>query len=403
MKQFLSTREETNRRLFFDIKGVNEMKSGQKFKSGMCSGIEIVDDQSFKIYLKKPNPNFLYILADLFEPIAPHEDFKDDMFTFKGIPRGSGDFEVTWSDPKSSLVRLERKNISKEVLNGKSPLSIDFFNHGNPYDNKIDIGVGAGTNGTRDKSGYTFVHGFLPIGVSVIDFNYANSISANILFRKAVSLAIDRENMFADYPFHKNHHELVPSFYYGRTNLKFDYNPQKAKQIVSENFSELSSPTKRLKGLFHGGKSDPPPKYVKKFVKQLESIGLYFEFSPAEGVYFTDKNKDVVVGTYGAVSSFADPLSSFTNYLPGAISAYHTDSKDKKSVKMYEKIRSVETRDERIKGIQELSRHFFENYRQLPLDEIYELYTYSKKIKNLNLDKTLATIDFTHIEMNLDK
>src|SRR5690606_818080 len=131
-----------------EVYGIEKLSKGQKFKSGICPGIQILSNIKIAIKLHNPNPNFLYVLGDLLEPVAPIEDFAEDMFTFKEIPRGTGDYEVIWSDPNSSLVRLRRKEINNSPIN--YPITIDFYNHGTAIENRINLATGAGANGLKN-------------------------------------------------------------------------------------------------------------------------------------------------------------------------------------------------------------------------------------------------------------
>lgn len=400
VKHFISKVSETDKRLFYDIKGVEKLRAGAQFKTGMCEGVEIVDDETFRIYLKTANPNFLYSLGDIVSPIAPVEDFKDDYFTFKGLPRGTGAYRVVWSDKKSSLVRLERKNLEHYRKQDSSPLEIDFYNHGTTKENKIDIATGADAKALDGDPSFTVIKGPIPIGITILDFNYKSDLGKNKKFRKAVALAINRSELAALSPFRTEHHELIPEKYFGRTGLKYEYNVRKARDIVNKNFKNASSPKKPLLGIYHGDGSEPKSKTAEIIENQLRRVGIYMLFKPDDGVYFKGKFEKAVMSTYGSVSSFVDPLTSFANYLPGTSSPENTDLNDQVSVNLFKELKITESKEKKDKLLRKLSKHFHSEVRTLPLAQIYQAYAYNRKVKNLNLEKSIMVVDFTKVQMN---
>ena len=59
IRGFISDKENYNKIHFSDIEGLDKLKIGQKFTSGMASGIQVIDNKTLKIRLKNQNPFFL--------------------------------------------------------------------------------------------------------------------------------------------------------------------------------------------------------------------------------------------------------------------------------------------------------------------------------------------------------
>lgn len=232
IKNFLSEYGSYKRNYFYDIKGIESLEVGMKYFSGMCAGIKILNSESLEIILNKPNPNFIYTLQDGIPPIAPIEDFTDDYFTFKDIPRGLGNFKISYNHPKTSLVELTRKINENDSLSNVS--KILFFNHGKPIENQVDLAVDSGGAGLSADNSYQIHYGNIPKSIHVVSFNFTNPLANNILFRQAISLSLDREKIFSEYKQTKENHELIPSVYLGRSGKKFDYDPEKAKVIIAQ-------------------------------------------------------------------------------------------------------------------------------------------------------------------------
>ncbi|NQZ19870.1 MAG: hypothetical protein HRT44_11515, partial [Bdellovibrionales bacterium] len=168
LKSFLSELGEYKRNYFFDIVGVSKLNPKMKFKSGMCSGVKVVGEDKIRVYLNKPNPDFIYTLQDAIPVVAPVEDFKETE-PFKSIPRGTGAYYVDWSSDKDSKVLLKRK---KSLTNKQAeyPLSILFVNESKPKNNLPDLGADAGTHELKERNDYKVQYGIIPYGVSMISF-----------------------------------------------------------------------------------------------------------------------------------------------------------------------------------------------------------------------------------------
>lgn len=407
VKNFISNHPNSDKRLYTEIKGTNNLKIGQKFKSGMCDGIKKIDDETLEIFLSQTNPIFLYTMGAMSTFIAPIEDFKDDYFTFKGIPRGTGPYKITWSSPINSQVRLERKKMDSEtVKTTRYPLSIDIFDHGKAKERKVDLAAGAGTNGLDEKDGYKFVANSIPTIVQMLDFNFSNKYGKDEKFRKAVSLAIDRKEIFKGYKNTDEVHELVPTGYYGRSNQKFEHNPEKAKKIVKEHFGEELSPSKPLIGYFHGKKGNKKlPKYIKSIKKQLSDVGIYIDFVGSEIVPFKSLPKTYVMGSFGNITSFVDPLAPFSMYLvEGSDLVGNADQSDKIAKSLYKKAATATTKEERAKFISQLSAHFQKTFIALPLEQRGSFFAYNvDTVEPLNDQNTFFAINYDLIKIKKKK
>lgn len=398
IKRFITNKDETNRVFFKDIIGTDKLKRGQKFKSGMCEGLKVLSKDQIKITLKQNNPTFLHTLGALTPAVAPVEDFADDLLNFKVVPRGTGPYKVVWSDPDSSLIRLERKE--KSDNNKSLPKYIEFYNHGSASENNVDIATGGGVRGTKNDDRFQSYYGHVPTAIQVFDFNYQNKYCKDKLFRKAISLILDREEIAgSDY---KPVYELIPSSYYGRTNKKLEHNRSLGVKILKENYTNLINSSKPIQAIFHGsrGADGSLPRYLFVIQSQLQEAGLDVKFKTRDWTSFRDGEKDLIFSVYGMVTSFVDPLSPFAHYMPNSPFKNHTDVDDQIARKLFEEAGQTSSLDERAKLIRTLSGHFQETYRQIPIMEINPFFIYRDKVVELNDNNILfSTIDFNAIEM----
>ena len=404
LKNFLSNNQEADRRLLKEIKGIKKIKIGDKFTSGMCEGIKIIDKNTFQIFLVRQNPVFLYILGDLASFVAPPEDFTSDMFTFNNIPRGTGKYEVIWSDPKSSTVSLKRKTIYTET-DKNYPIYIDFIGHGDGITNNVDIAIGASARKIKKKdkeNKYSFISNPTPRIVQVIDFNYSTALGSDLNFRQMISLALDSNYIFNDKKHLKECHELVPEGYYGRTNDPLAFDPKKAKKIKEQYFPKIATKSSPINAYFHGKSNwKKLPNYIKKIKEQLENVGVYINFQGSLETNFSKlKGKNFIFGTYGTVTSFIDPLAPFELYIEDDSNYKDNTLTNKKDMKKLLKL-AQESLDnaERAKHIQKLSKYFQKNIITLPLHQRGGYYAYKNNIKIGDLNNTFFALNFDNIEI----
>lgn len=400
LKSFLSNVRPHYRDDLHDIVGVEKLKVGDKFFSGMCKGVRVLSVDKIQIFLKKSNPNFIYALEESVPPVAPKEDFKKDYFRFKGLPRGTGKYVVEWSSKQNSLVRLKRKAVSKEVRSSAQyPLTIDFFNHGHPEENKVDLAVAAGTSGIRKSPQYRTLLGSIPDSISSIDFNYQHPLGRNIKFREAISLALNRRKMFEKYIQTSPVHEIIPSKYRGRSGLKFEYSPEKARKMVRKWFSKVSSPASPLKAIYHGKAESKDKPHIAELKRQLAEVGLYVNFVPVAKVDL-EEHRDAIFREHGTGANYADPISSFAPYINlGVENKIIADSADNKSSKLFWKAKEAQNRLEENKFLKKLSMHFYKNFRVIPVVEGYPVYSLGKRVKTINLEKRISSINFDEVTM----
>jgi oligopeptide transport system substrate-binding protein len=395
LKRFITTKDETNRVFFKDILGTDKLKRGQVFKSGMCDGIKVLSEGKIRITLKDTNPTFLFTLGALTPAVAPIEDFDRDLLNFKNIPRGTGAYKVVWSDPDTTLVRLEKKN---DDVSG--PRFIEFFNHGSASSNNVDIATGGGIKDTKNDVRFKTYYGSIPTAVQVFDFNYLNKYGSDILFRKAISMILDRRAILGrDF---MPAHELIPSSYYGRTNKKFEHDKNKGKKILEDNFPEILNTKTPLKSIFHGSLAQDGslPRYLQVIKSQLLEAGLNVDFVSRDWTSFKDHEHDLYFAVYGMVTSFVDPLSAFAHYMPNSPFKNHTDINDRIATNLFDQASRASSIDDRAKLVKALSKHFQENYRQLTLEEIRPMFLFRDTISDLDDRNVLfSTIDFSSIEM----
>jgi len=405
LKSFLSDLRIANFGRIENIKGSEKLKIGGQFSQGLCSGVKVLSDGKLRIFLKKPDPLFLFQMADLMVFVAPKEDFKSDFFSFEDVPRGAGSYKVVWSDPDSSLVRLKRKKITKKnISEDRFPLTIDLFGHGTAIENDAHIASGAGINGTDGHRDYTLVSHPVPRIIQVIEFNPKNELAKDVRFRKAVSLAIDRKKLKKGYQESSPVYELIPDGYYGKTNQKFEYNPEKARKIIRDHFSQKISEDKPIMFLYHGRDGKPHKSTVVERIRsQLKEVGIFTKTKSAANTGLKSHSSEVVIGTTGRITTFVDPTSLFRDYIENDELKHNalTTSKDKALLKAVD---DELLRTKKALKLKKLSGHFFKNYTVLPLYQRGDVFSYKHDVLDpVKLKDTFYSLNFDEITFRKDQ
>lgn len=393
IRPFISKLNRTERQLLNEISGLKEIKPGDIFKTGMVSGIKVLDDKTLSLKLVKPNAFFLYSFGENLPPLVPQEELKEDHYTFKGLPVGCGKYKVVWSDPSSSLVKLAR--LTPPTHN--QPEIIEIFNHGDAISNGVDLAVGAGSSAIESSdTNFKWVKSEVPIAVQVIDFNFQNLAIQDPNFRKMLQISIDKETLVKPYlKLATLTEQLIPSNLAARTQITSAYNVKEAKKIFDQLPKSIRNKTFVI--FFHG--SLKVPKYVTTLLEDWKKIGLKVEAKGTDVIDFELKHKEAFAYTYGRVTSFADPLKIFSFYLPDAPNKFNSPKDDSKFLALYDAANSMESAEKRIEKIKEISQYFRDEIRQIPLFENFENFTYRKNVKSIGIDNIYTSLNYELVEM----
>ncbi|MCJ8275346.1 MAG: ABC transporter substrate-binding protein [Bdellovibrionales bacterium] len=398
IKPFISSSDLKERQPLKGIVGVEKLKVGEKYQSGAYPGFKKISDNSFKIFLKRPDPTFLYSLGVSVPPVGPIEDFEDDMYTFKGLPDGTGPYKIQNLDKEKGEILLERKT-DNSVYKVGPPTKIHFFTQKQGPDNNVDLGVMAGAVNTKNNPKYTRFVNDIPVAVQVIDFNYNNPYGKDKAFREALSLTIDRKEITGGYDQAHPLQELVPEMFYGRSNTKFEYDVEKAKKIVQEKFAKIAGGKKVLKAWYHGLPGEEYPRWFKRLIKQIESSGLKFELIGCEEQKMDGDDNDIVFYVYGTPITFVDPLLPFSFYTSDTVKPAHTNVKNEEYNRLYEAAKNSATKKERAKAIQVLSQYVQSEFLTIPIAERRPIFAHSKRVVEMGRESLFFTFDYEKVKL----
>lgn len=339
-----------------NIEGVEAIKGDKKFVSGKVKGIKILDDQTLRVKLKKPNPSFLHSLARSYFSIVPIEALNDDYETWKSVPIGAGSYKVKSFDPNLQTMTLEKMG------NIPSPKELVFHYGNDSHPTDIDISsLGKEKEVAVSKRAAS---------LTSIYFNFNNPVAADEKFRQAINIALDRNKIADGIKIYSPAHEFLAQHFWGRLKTKTARDLVAAKKLL-KNVSSLDLTKEYEIPVFNGSLGDKKyGAYAKELERQLAEVGLKVKLVDSTVKFFPQDNKTTLFRLASLGADVADPLVLF-GLLQGEKSPMrpHFPLDDKKYEKLLHKAQISTTLDQRVIAVKNLSQYLHDNTWLVPLFE----------------------------------
>ncbi|MEY3219861.1 MAG: hypothetical protein RIT27_1218 [Pseudomonadota bacterium] len=248
--------------------------------------IQTLDNHTIDFLLNKANPLFPSLLNIGILPahlIEKNHSFNRD-------PIGSGEFQFLKWTPDGQIHCERRFDQQKVVfIPVKDPLvRVLKFLHGEIDLLQSNLPAELVTF-LKEKSAFKFEQlagsNFVYIG-----FNLQDAATQNILVRRAISYAIDRESIIhyvLGNAAHLAHALLPPTHWAGNPNLQgFSYQPEKAKQLLQQAGFSLENP---LKLSFKSSINPLSLRFAAVLQQQLKQVGIELALSSYDwGTFYSD-------------------------------------------------------------------------------------------------------------------
>lgn len=351
-----------------NILGAQSIKPGTKFTSGIVKGVQITGTYSLKIFLKSPNPSFLYSLATPFFSFVKRSELNDDLLTWKKWPMGAGPYRVT-SISEDKII-LEKTANSK--LPNDAPLTIELYKKELPniqydisyYENKHTTGVYT----SKDAS-----------AIYTLFFTNQNEISKNKDFREAVAYGLDRDFLIKDDKYSRPSYSFLTSAQWKDSNNKKEYDFEKAKYHFSKIPESLRNKTWPVAFYSFGDLSSDKKIISKRLTEQFAKFGLKITVIGTTEKFLSKETATECSMRYsGRVSDNVDPLLMFASFKTNSAYKYDNAQNDSAFDKLYEDASHAVGTDERISTLKKLSKYTIDNNFMVPLFENLEVLYYNK-------------------------
>lgn len=375
------------------------------FTYGSVAKVDVVDDYTVKFTLKDPYAPFLANLAmALAAPIVSPAAVEKYGADFIKNPVGTGPFKFVKWDAGQQIV-LDRNN---EYWDGKPKVAKVVFKFTKENSvraselmtNSVDIINGVDPNDvkTLEQKGYTVAKN-PGMNINYMGFYCDKKPFDNPKIRQALSMAIDRNNLvkflyqgLADLP-----NGPLPSFMpgYDKTLAPYEYNPEKAKQLLKEAGAE------KLKFKFITY-SNPRPynpvngeKLAAAVQADLLKIGVETTITSYPWKEYKEalKNEEGDAFFYGWIGDNGDPdnfLSLLeTKEIKSTLNAAHYSNA--KVDDLLVKARTSSDAAERAKLYSELQKIVVQEAPWVFLSHSKDMVAYSPKVQNFAMHPTGVT------------
>ena len=270
--------------------------------------VQKIDDYTIKINLTNEIPFFEYMMC--FPILASHSYEENTLISKTNIPIGTGEYKITNIDKKNiklqrvdyndstkiSTINILLKEMLNDLYNSFSKEEIDFIITDNiQYEEYLGT-MGYNINYCSNRQ------------FDYLAFNNKNSILSNKDVRKAISYAIDRQNI--NYNIYSNKYTVCDfpidygSYLYNSGEL-FEYNINLAKSVLVEN-GWVYKNNRWRKGnnalefnLVVSKKDEKRVMVAEKIKNQLEEIGIVINIIKVNeskyNSYIKNKNYDIIL------------------------------------------------------------------------------------------------------------
>ena len=338
------------------IEGIEAIEGSKKFVSGKVTGIKIIDDRTLSIKLKRKNPLFLHSLASPYFSLVPIEAFTDDYEQWRDVPIGAGSYKVKAHNQETKMMILERVN------DAASAKEITLYYGDEAYNADIDMSTPVPSmQATASKRAAR---------LTSIYFNFNNPIASDIRFRKAISLAIDRNKIAAGVETYSPAHEFLAQHFWGRAEAEVVRDVETAKKLL-DSLPNLDL-TKQIEiPVFYGNMEDGKyGHHVQELVRQLAQVGLKIKLIQSNVKFFPTDNKNTLFRLVSLGASIADPLILF-GLLRGEKSPMrpHFPAYDKGYEELFKEAQLCGQIGQRAAAVKKLSQYVQKNVWLVPLFE----------------------------------
>jgi ABC-type transport system substrate-binding protein len=353
-----------------NIAGIENIKPNEKFRSGGVAGVKITGPMTITVKLKTPNPTFLFVLTRPYFSLVPREELNDDLISWRSMPIGAGDFKV--------INKFENgKVVVKKVADSDSSMLIELYTHA---DDAVDYDISIFDGQGFDFKNYEKVESKFAYTNWSLLFHNNSALGGNSSFKKALSFAIDRSQLLKALPECSPASEMLPKYYWGRSNLEEAFSLSKAKKFLNSLPAELLSKVWQVPVFTGRVVTSSLSVRLGRLKAQLQNVGLNVEFFTSTEKFLSENVAcETPFTVMGTIINMVDPLLMFAQFKKDSAFKYERPNEDLEFEKLYIEAARALSEDERIKTLRNLSRHVNDSNFFIPLAEIKSQYLFNNE------------------------
>ena len=309
-QRFFLRRKSTGIMFLSGIKGIDNLKYGEKYVPNSVPGIKVVNKKNVVIFLSKPNPSFLYSLQMTWISIVPKEELEDDYFTWKKWPIGAGDYKITSIDPQN---RVTVEYIGKTDLPINKPSKIIFDSTPESLQT-ADVIMYSNVRPKNKK--YELKKSEIEEGSLNLYFNYRNKIANNLNFRKAIASAVNREGLIDKNNIYTISKSMVTEDLFDSSEFYRKPSLDEAKKYIEKIHDEVDYKNINIS---IGPKEEELGEFDRELLDRIKTnlfeIGIKVNYVFSDHLVFNEKDDDITMKYDYRGNSNQDPLVYFRSYV----------------------------------------------------------------------------------------
>ncbi len=393
VRYFFAKKANPGSMMLMNIKGSNKINYGQTYQSGLVEGVKILDSKTVSVTPSQPNPAFLYSLAR-FGSLVPIEELEDDYLTWKKWPIGAGAYKMVSENSENKTYLLELVN-KKRYPDAPKEILFEQTRYFEP-DITLKDKIAANNNNIYKQEILT-----ASLGKKIINFNFGSDLGNNKDFRKAVSLAISRNEIAREtnvktIPLF----EMIPPGSIGRISATENQDLLKARKLFKKVLGKKNNIIFKIP--HSEDKTFLGNDFHKVIQSQLADAGLNVEFHETDNLWdpFSGDFRESPFFLVTLGTDHFDPLLAFSGYRKDS-PAINFWPNDAKVDKLIANSKAAETREILHEKLKNISMYFFKNTYTIPLFEIPTVVYYKPdKIQSIGNQFGGLVFYLPNIEMN---
>lgn len=367
LSRFFFSKFNTNaKHMLSNIEGVENIEPGQPYDPKLIPSINVVNKYELTVKLKTVDPLFVEHISHAGTPLVSITTLKDNYFSWKSYPVGVGAYRVIYSNPADGETILKKRH------DASYPNAQKYIRFISSQDNEGDIFWK--DMWQLDKSKYKQEVLKITYGTLGIFFDYESKLGQDENFRRAISLAINRDELVSGIQYLRKNSEIIPVDTWGRAEIDKKQDLELAKKYLSKVPKELLKDPIEI-NTFGQNKDALEKSYFIKLKEQLESIGIKVNFKLDDGKLRLDSPMYIV----GIEATYKDPAYVFGYFRKGSFYKTGYPIQDKYIEEEFSELMKATTIDSKAEISKKLSNYLTESAIVVPLWDLYSVYNYNTK------------------------
>lgn len=306
LRYLLSPRPSPGKALRQQILGAERIREGEPFRTGMVEGLQVLDDRTVEVTLKRSDRFFPLALSSSRDALVAREALAADHFSWKEAPVGAGPYRVAAFDPGAAWVRLEAFERAVIPAEEGAPRALEVRSALDAT--KVDFALGTRNNPAPGRLEPVVTE--FPVAIPGVYFNYRSPLGADERFRRAVARAVDREALARGLATVRPTASIVPSNLATLGTLP-PRDVAEAKRLVQA----IGGPLKIR--VPYAAPLEGENVWIARLAAQLAEVGIELTVEAVAAKPFDPEDRETPFYFLGFIPDVADPVALYSVFREG--------------------------------------------------------------------------------------